>query len=153
MWKVTFLFDMRNSEWISICWIHAEYRDEGNMNAVDPGHNRLCYDLYLVEHLESHRTCLRTPGLARLACRRGSYGNRAGKYYSHQVIQKPFPRCRCIGVLLPPWAVCLDADRRRETGQRIQVKSSLRHSCSKVFSPRLCTATTCTPLHEDDSPR
>ena len=41
IWKVTFLFDMRNSEWNSILWIHAEYRDEGNLNAVDQGHTRL----------------------------------------------------------------------------------------------------------------
>ena len=41
MWKVTFLFDMGNSEWNSIFWIHAEYRDEGHSDAVDPEHSKL----------------------------------------------------------------------------------------------------------------
>ena len=40
-WKVTFWFDMRNSERISILWIHAGYGDEVHFDAVDPGHTRL----------------------------------------------------------------------------------------------------------------
>ena len=54
MWKVTFLFDMGNSEWNSISGYMLSIGTRDARMPLTQNIVSFCHDLYLVEHLESH---------------------------------------------------------------------------------------------------